>query len=64
MLHGANDRQVAGTVSEDTASRAINSRRSELKVFTLEDGGAEHCQLDNTALAADYMADWFAEVLG
>jgi dipeptidyl aminopeptidase/acylaminoacyl peptidase len=64
VLHGANDRQVAGTVSEDTAQRAINSRHSELKVFTLEDGGAEHCQLDNTALAADYMADWFAEALG
>ena len=64
VLHGANDRQVAGTVSEDTAHRAVNSRRSDLKVFTLEDGGAEHCQLDNAALAADYMADWFAEVLG
>jgi dipeptidyl aminopeptidase/acylaminoacyl peptidase len=64
VLHGANDRQVAGTVSEDTAHRAINSRHSELKVFTLEDGGAEHCQLDYTALAVDYMADWFAEALG
>jgi alpha-beta hydrolase superfamily lysophospholipase len=64
VLHGANDRQVAGTVSEDTARRAINSRHSELKVFTLEDGGSEHCQLDNTALAVDYMADWFAEALG
>jgi dienelactone hydrolase len=63
VLHGANDRQVAGTVSEATAHYAINSRRSELKVFSFEDGGAEHCQLDNTALAADYMADWFADVL-
>jgi dipeptidyl aminopeptidase/acylaminoacyl peptidase len=64
VLHGANDRQVAGTVSEDTAHRATNSRQSELKVFGFESGGAEHCQLDNTALAADYMADWFAEALG
>jgi dipeptidyl aminopeptidase/acylaminoacyl peptidase len=64
VLHGANDRQVAGTVSEDTAHRATSSRHAELKVFGFEDGGAEHCQLDNTALAADYMADWFAEALG
>ena len=63
VLHGANDRQVAGTVSEDTAQRAVNSPRSDLKVFTLTEGGAEHCQLDNAALAADYMADWFADVL-
>jgi dienelactone hydrolase len=64
VLHGANDRQVVGTVSEDTARFAVNSKRSELKVFTLAEGGAEHCQLDNAALAGDYMADWFADVLG
>ncbi len=63
VLHGENDRQVSGTVSEDTARYAVNSVRAELKVFTLEQGGAEHCQLDNAALAADYMADWFADVL-
>ncbi len=64
VLHGANDRQVVPGVSENTVQGAVNSRRAELKVFDLDEGGAEHCQLDNMALAADYMADWFAEVLG
>ncbi|MEY4073859.1 MAG: hypothetical protein RJA29_1216, partial [Pseudomonadota bacterium] len=30
----------------------------------IDEGGAEHCQADNGSLAADYMADWFARVLG
>jgi dipeptidyl aminopeptidase/acylaminoacyl peptidase len=63
VLHGANDRQVNDDDAENTARLAINSKKVELKVFTREQGGAEHCQLDNAALAADYMADWFAETL-
>ena len=43
---------------------AVNSSRRELWVFTIDEGGAEHCQADNGSLAADYMADWFAQVLG
>jgi hypothetical protein len=43
---------------------AINSSRRELRVFTIDEGGAEHCQADNGSLAADHMADWFAQVLG
>jgi dipeptidyl aminopeptidase/acylaminoacyl peptidase len=63
VLHGADDRQVNDDDAENTVRLAINSERAELKVFTVEQGGAEHCQLDNAALAADYMADWFAEEL-
>ena len=64
VLHGINDRQVMRGVSEQTVSNAVNSPRAELKVFDFDEGGAEHCQIDNCALAADYMADWFSEVLG
>jgi dienelactone hydrolase len=64
VLHGANDRQVNDDDADNTARLAINSEKAELKVFTRDEGGAEHCQLDNAALAGDYMADWFAEALG
>ena len=42
----------------------MNSPGKKLKVFTFDEGGAEHCQVDNNAMAVDYMADWVAEVLG
>jgi dienelactone hydrolase len=64
VLHGANDRQVNDDDAENTTRLAINSPKTQLKVFGREEGGAEHCQLDNAALAGDYMADWFAETLG
>ena len=43
---------------------AVNSPGRKLKVFTLAEGGAEHCQADNYSMAVDYMADWAAEILG
>jgi dienelactone hydrolase len=64
VLHGENDQQVLDGDAENTVRYATNSRKAELKVFTKQEGGAEHCQLDNAALAGDYMADWFAQELG
>jgi hypothetical protein len=29
-----------------------------LKVFTAEEGGVEHCQVDNRQVGTDYIADW------
>jgi hypothetical protein len=44
--------------------RAVNSPNRELKVFTFAEGGEDHCQIDNTCMAVDYMADWVAELFG
>lgn len=63
VMHGVNDRQVVSRVAERTYEGAVNSRRRELKLFTPELGGVEHCNSDNLMLAVDYMADWFREVL-
>jgi hypothetical protein len=49
-------------LAEKTIEGAINSPRAELKVFRAEDGGVEHCQVDNCKLAIEYMSDWVAEV--
>ena len=43
---------------------AINSSQKELRVFTVAEGGAEHCQVDNGSLSSDYMSDWIAKTLG
>jgi dienelactone hydrolase len=64
VMHGENDRQVPLWRAEKTIEAAVNAPVRKLKVFTLAEGGAEHCQADNYSMAVDYMADWVAEILG
>ncbi|GIU95287.1 MAG: alpha/beta hydrolase [Gaiellaceae bacterium] len=63
VVHGENDRQAPLWTAELTYDRAVNSTRRELKVFTLDEGGAEHCSLDNSSICVDYMHDWIADIL-
>ncbi len=62
VTHGGNDRQIPLSHASRTVDEAASADK-ELKVFTLEEGGAEHCQLDNRYLGADYVTDWFADRL-
>lgn len=64
VVHGEGDRQIPLEMAQKTIREAVKSPRAELKVFTRDDGGIEHCQVDHGALAVEYMADWAAEVLG
>jgi fermentation-respiration switch protein FrsA (DUF1100 family) len=64
VVHGENDRQIPLWHAEKTIAAAVNSPNRRLKLFSLAEGGAEHCQVDNGSMAVDYIADWVAEVLG
>jgi fermentation-respiration switch protein FrsA (DUF1100 family) len=64
IVHGENDRQIPLSHAKALLDAATGSPRRELKVFTLAEGGAEHCQADNGSLAVDYMSDWIAKALG
>lgn len=64
VIHGENDRQIPVEHAEKTIAAAVNSPQRRLKIFTLAEGGAEHCQADNSAMAVDYIADWAAGILG
>ena len=64
VVHGENDRQIPLWQAQKLIDSAVNSPNRKLKVFTLAEGGAEHCQVDNQSLAVDYMTDWVAKVLG
>ncbi|MFL2654163.1 MAG: alpha/beta hydrolase family protein [Alphaproteobacteria bacterium] len=64
VAHGENDRQVPLWMATKTYEEAINSPNRKLKIFTLEEGGAEHCQIDNRQLIGDVMSDWAAEIFG
>lgn len=63
VTHGANDRQIPLEYARKTYDDLINSPGRELKIFTSEEGGDEHCNVDNMTNARDYIADWVAEML-
>ncbi len=64
VTHGQQDRQIPLDAAHRTHDQLVNSPRRELKIFTAREGGVEHVGADNMSYARDYIADWFAEVLG
>ena len=59
VLHGEDDR-IVPVAEAYTLYEKIGSRRKHLKIFTAEEGGAEHCQVDDRQMGVDYIADWIA----
>jgi dienelactone hydrolase len=57
VLHGENDRIVPLDAARTLYER-VGSKRKHLKIFTAEEGGAEHCQVDHRRLGIDYIGDW------
>ena len=57
VLHGENDRIVPLEAAETLYER-VGSKRKHLKVFTAQEGAAEHCQVDHRQLGVDYVGDW------
>ncbi len=57
VLHGENDRVVPVDAAHKLHA-ALGSKTKELRIFTAEEGGAEHCQVDHRQLGVDYIGDW------
>jgi fermentation-respiration switch protein FrsA (DUF1100 family) len=62
VVHGANDKQVPIDQAERTIRAAVNSPRAELRLFTSEEGGAEHVGGDLFSPTIDCIADWVSDV--
>jgi dienelactone hydrolase len=60
VTHGGNDR-VVPVENAPKLFEAIGSKQKTLKIFTAEEGGAEHAHVDNRQVGIDYAADWLAE---
>lgn len=60
LLHGAEDAQVS-TADAERLFNAIASKDKTMRVFTAEEGGAQHCQRDYLTLACDVVADWLED---
>jgi dipeptidyl aminopeptidase/acylaminoacyl peptidase len=63
IVHGENDRQVPVQDARQ-AFAAAGSADKQLRIFTVEEGGAEHCQTDDPDPARQLIADWFVQRLG
>jgi dipeptidyl aminopeptidase/acylaminoacyl peptidase len=62
MLHGEGDEQIALSEAQKCFD-AVGSKNKVMKVFTREEGGYHHCQIDNQSICAAYMWDWLEQVL-
>jgi dipeptidyl aminopeptidase/acylaminoacyl peptidase len=62
MLHGEGDEQIPLPEAQKCFD-AVGSKQKEFKLFTREEGGYHHCQIDNQSICSAYMWDWLETVL-
>jgi dipeptidyl aminopeptidase/acylaminoacyl peptidase len=62
VCHGAEDEQVP-LADAQALYNACGSQDKTLRVFTAEEGGAQHCQRDYLTLVVATMWDWFEDKL-
>jgi len=63
ITHGAEDRQIPVDDANRTYAECVNAPERELRIFSAEEGGEQHCSIGNMSLATNAMADWIARVL-
>ena len=57
VTHGGNDR-VVPVENAPKLYEAVGSKNKTIKIFTTEEGGAEHAHVDNRPVGINYAADW------
>jgi dienelactone hydrolase len=62
VTHGGNDR-VVPVENARKLYDAVGSARKTIKLFTTEEGGAEHAHVDNRQVGIDFAADWLGDNL-
>ena len=63
LVHGEGDAQIPLATAQK-CFEAVGSPRKTFKVFTREEGGYHHCQIDNVSIGTAYMWDWLEDVFG
>jgi dienelactone hydrolase len=62
LLHGEADEQISMAVAKQCFA-AVGSKQKTFKVFTRQEGGHHHCQVDNMTIGIHSMWDWLEDVL-
>src|SRR3974390_24429 len=61
MLHGEGDEQIPLPGAQKCFD-AVGSKTKTFKLFTREEGGYHHCQIDNQSICSAYMWDWLRKL--
>jgi hypothetical protein len=61
-LHGEGNEQIPMPLAQKCYD-AVGSASKTFKVFTREEGGFHHCQVDTITIGTNYMWDWLEDVL-
>jgi naringenin degradation protein FdeB len=62
VTHGGNDR-IIPPENAPKLYEAAGSANKQMRIFKIEDGGAEHAHVDNRQVGIDFAADWIASVV-
>jgi len=62
LLHGEGDQQIPLATAE-RLYEAVGSKQKAFRVFSRDEGGFHHCQVDDATIGVHYMWDWIADVL-
>ncbi len=62
LLHGEGDEQIPLAIAQKCFD-AVGSTQKMFRVFTREEGGFHHCQVDNVTIGVHAMWDWIEDVL-
>jgi dienelactone hydrolase len=62
LVHGEGDEQIPLSVAQKCFD-AVGSRQKTFKVFSREEGGFHHCQVDNVTIGVHYIWDWVCDAL-
>jgi naringenin degradation protein FdeB len=60
VTHGGNDR-VVPVENAQKLFDAVGSKNKTIKIFTTEEGGAQHAHVDNRQVGIDFAADWLED---
>lgn len=64
ILHGEADYLGVWPATDAYEYAKANGVKVELKLFSPEETGASHCQVDNPTIGMEYVFDWLGEKLG
>jgi dienelactone hydrolase len=59
LVHGEDDQQVP-VADAHRLFEAVGSEDKMLRIFGNEEGGSQHCHVDNQSVAVPYIFDWLA----
>ncbi|MCC7487041.1 MAG: alpha/beta hydrolase [Burkholderiales bacterium] len=63
LTHGTEDQQVSMAVARKLHD-SVGSKDKTFRIYTPEEGGAQHCQRDYLTLVCDDIGDWLEEKIG